>query len=75
MSHLTRCSLKKKLTRNVMSKELRPLREISDKKKNVPNDKVVPTWYSRVWTKRGLGYGLPNGLPVVDFLELVSALL
>ena len=62
-----------------MSKESRPLREISDKKKNVPNDKVVPTWYSRVWTKRGLGhglaYGLPNGLPVVDFLELVSALL
>ena len=34
---------KKKLTRNVMSKESRPLREISDKKKNVPNDKLVPT--------------------------------
>ena len=32
-----------------------------------------------VWTKRGLGHGLPYGLPyglaVVDFLELVSALL
>ena len=27
-----------------------------------------------VWTKRGLGHGLPYGLPVVDFLELVSAL-
>ena len=36
-----------------------------------------------VWTKRGLGHGLPYGLghglpyglPVVDFLKLVSALL
>ena len=29
----------------------------------------------RVWTKRGVGHGLPYGLPVVIFLKLGSSLL
>lgn len=54
-----------------MSKESRPLREISDKKKNVPNDKLVPTWYSTQVS----GYTLERAANVALFSRYINPFL